>query len=238
MIPATFEYIRAGSVEEAVDALVQHGDEAKLLAGGHSLLPLMKLRLADPEVVSDGERYTTLAKQHAELAEVVAAYRRWRETTGDIDAALEMLPEIEEELLARGDVRFEFHHLPLRSIHANAAPAAEAAECVFEESGVDGFWEYHDALFERQRAWSGLGDPYPYFARLAGELGLEGERVGECLDENRFAAEIDAAYRYAAGDLGLNSTPTLLLNGYRVGDSRDISAYLDLIELITAFAEE
>lgn len=53
MIPAAFEYIRAGSVEEAVDALVQHGDEAKLLAGGHSLLPLMKLRLADPEVVVD-----------------------------------------------------------------------------------------------------------------------------------------------------------------------------------------
>ncbi len=53
MIPATFDYVRAASVDEAVDALTEHGDEAKLLAGGHSLLPLMKLRLATPEVLVD-----------------------------------------------------------------------------------------------------------------------------------------------------------------------------------------
>ncbi len=53
MIPAPFDYVRAGSVEEALAVLVQHGDEAKLLAGGHSLLPLMKLRLAVPTVLVD-----------------------------------------------------------------------------------------------------------------------------------------------------------------------------------------
>lgn len=53
MIPARFDYVRAGSVDEAIAALTEHGDEAKLLAGGHSLLPLMKLRLADPAVVVD-----------------------------------------------------------------------------------------------------------------------------------------------------------------------------------------
>ncbi|MCS7172970.1 MAG: xanthine dehydrogenase family protein subunit M [Armatimonadetes bacterium] len=53
MIPATFEYVRAHSVEEAIRLLQQYGDRAKLLAGGHSLLPLMKLRLAQPEVLID-----------------------------------------------------------------------------------------------------------------------------------------------------------------------------------------
>lgn len=53
MIPASFEYVRADSVEAAVAALAEHGDEAKLLAGGHSLLPLMKLRLAFPSVLVD-----------------------------------------------------------------------------------------------------------------------------------------------------------------------------------------
>ena len=53
MIPAAFDYVRAGSVDEAVSLLAQHGDEAKLLAGGHSLLPLMKLRLATPSVLVD-----------------------------------------------------------------------------------------------------------------------------------------------------------------------------------------
>jgi carbon-monoxide dehydrogenase medium subunit len=53
VIPASFDYIRATSVDEAVAALAEHGDEAKILAGGHSLLPIMKLRLAYPEVLVD-----------------------------------------------------------------------------------------------------------------------------------------------------------------------------------------
>jgi len=53
MIPATFEYVRAHTVEEAIRLLQQYGDRAKLLAGGHSLLPLMKLRLSQPEVLID-----------------------------------------------------------------------------------------------------------------------------------------------------------------------------------------
>ena len=53
MIPAAFEYVRAGSVDEAVAAMAEHGDEAKVLAGGHSLLPMMRLRLAVPEVLVD-----------------------------------------------------------------------------------------------------------------------------------------------------------------------------------------
>jgi aerobic carbon-monoxide dehydrogenase medium subunit len=53
MIPAPFDYVRAASAAEALNALAEHGDEAKLLAGGQSLLPLMKLRLAVPAVVVD-----------------------------------------------------------------------------------------------------------------------------------------------------------------------------------------
>ena len=53
MIPAPFEYKRAGSAEEAIALIGQHGDEAKFLAGGHSLIPLMKLRLAQPTVLVD-----------------------------------------------------------------------------------------------------------------------------------------------------------------------------------------
>lgn len=53
MIPAAFDYEAAESVEEAVALLAEHGEEAKLLAGGQSLLPLMKLRLATPAVLVD-----------------------------------------------------------------------------------------------------------------------------------------------------------------------------------------
>jgi carbon-monoxide dehydrogenase medium subunit len=53
VIPAAFDYVRAGSAAEAISLIGQHGDEAKFLAGGHSLLPLMKLRLAAPSVLVD-----------------------------------------------------------------------------------------------------------------------------------------------------------------------------------------
>src|SRR5260370_255075 len=53
MIPAQFTYQRAGSVDEALELAAEGGEDAKFLAGGHSLLPLMKLRLAVPEILID-----------------------------------------------------------------------------------------------------------------------------------------------------------------------------------------
>ncbi len=61
MIPSAFEYIRPTSVDEALAALTEHGDEAKVLAGGHSLLPMMKLRLASPGVLIDIARIPELS---------------------------------------------------------------------------------------------------------------------------------------------------------------------------------
>jgi aerobic carbon-monoxide dehydrogenase medium subunit len=61
MIPAAFEYVRADSADAAIAQLTEHGDDAKLLAGGMSLLPLMKLRLATPTVLVDVGRLHDLS---------------------------------------------------------------------------------------------------------------------------------------------------------------------------------
>jgi carbon-monoxide dehydrogenase medium subunit len=61
MIPAPFEYVVPKTLEDAVRLLERHGDEAKVLAGGHSLLPLMKLRLAQPRYVIDIGRLRSLS---------------------------------------------------------------------------------------------------------------------------------------------------------------------------------
>ena len=53
MIPVGFDYQRPDSVDGALALLAEHGEDAKILAGGHSLLPVMKLRLAAPELVID-----------------------------------------------------------------------------------------------------------------------------------------------------------------------------------------
>ena len=61
MYPAQFEYFRPTTIDEAVKLLAQHGDDAKLLAGGHSLIPAMKLRLAQPKAVVDLGRIANLS---------------------------------------------------------------------------------------------------------------------------------------------------------------------------------
>ena len=61
MYPANFDYVRPASVDEAVALLKRHGEDAKVLAGGHSLIPAMKLRLARPSVVIDIGRIATLS---------------------------------------------------------------------------------------------------------------------------------------------------------------------------------
>lgn len=59
--PAPFDYERAGTVDDALALLERHGPEARLVAGGHSLLPMMKLRLARPEVLIDINDLTDLS---------------------------------------------------------------------------------------------------------------------------------------------------------------------------------
>jgi aerobic carbon-monoxide dehydrogenase medium subunit len=61
MIPAQFDYLAPTSLKEAVAMLAQHGDRAKLLAGGHSLIPAMKLRLSQPELLVDLGRVKDLS---------------------------------------------------------------------------------------------------------------------------------------------------------------------------------
>lgn len=60
MIPTSFDYLRPSSLEEAIGHLEVHGDDAKILAGGHSLIPAMKFRLAQPKTVIDLGRITDL----------------------------------------------------------------------------------------------------------------------------------------------------------------------------------
>jgi carbon-monoxide dehydrogenase medium subunit len=89
MIPAAFDYRRASTVDEALGLLSEHGDDAKLMAGGHSLLPLMKLRLASPAVVIDIGRLRELSFVREDGDNlVIGALTRHRDVeTNDLIAA-------------------------------------------------------------------------------------------------------------------------------------------------------
>lgn len=71
MNPTAFAYERAETIDEAIALLAEHGEGAKLIAGGHSLLPIMKLRLAEPERLIDIGRITELQGVRDDGSEVV-----------------------------------------------------------------------------------------------------------------------------------------------------------------------
>lgn len=145
--------------------------------------------------------------------------------------ALEILPDVRDALLARGDVRFELHHYPLKSIHPNAVVAAEASECVAEEGGEDAFWSFHDRLFEQQARWSQESDPVDTFVAMATELGLPTTALATCLRFGRHGAAVEAAYQVASRELMLTGTPTVFVNGLKLGDYGDVDTYLRLMRL-------
>src|SRR5688572_29443906 len=66
MYPASFEYLAPSGIGEAIALLQQHGDDAKLLAGGQSLVPMMKLRVARPKYLIDIHRIAALNYIHEE----------------------------------------------------------------------------------------------------------------------------------------------------------------------------
>lgn len=151
-----------------------------------------------------------------------------------------------EQLLERGDVRFELHHFPLKSIHPNAMAAAEAAECVASEAaelggfkaGEAAFWTYHDALFANQSRWSGAGDPVNLFVTIAAEAGVPAEGLGLCVRSGRHTDLVEAGYENAVQDLHLTGTPSVFIGGLKVGDYANIEEYLRLMRLSDALAAQ
>lgn len=70
MIPAAFDYTVPETLDQAIALLAKHGDDAKILTGGHSLIPMMKLRLAQPELVVDLRKIHSLVEIAVEGSEL------------------------------------------------------------------------------------------------------------------------------------------------------------------------
>src|SRR5438132_10278106 len=105
MIPATFDYIAPQSLDEAVRALAEHGDEAKILAGGHSLLPLMKLRLAAPKLLIDLRRISGLSGMTEQDNKIVIGALSTHYQIESSDLVKQKCPLLSQTARAIGDVQ-------------------------------------------------------------------------------------------------------------------------------------
>ena len=117
-------------------------------------------------------------------------------------------------------VRIVFRDFPLISLHPNALPAAEAANCANEQGG---FWEFHDKLFSSEE----LGEAV--YLEYAGDMGLNVDEFKACLDSGRQKSEVMGDYEYASG-LGVRSTPTFFLNGLPIVGAQPYDEFKQVIE--------
>jgi carbon-monoxide dehydrogenase medium subunit len=134
MIPVGFDYARPDSVDGALALLAEHGEDATLLAGGHSLLPVMKLRLAAPEMIIDIGRLSELAHIDIDGDEVVigaGCRHRAVEASEMLGAECPLLPAVARTV---GDPQVR-HRGTIGGSLAHADPASDLPAAVLALGG-------------------------------------------------------------------------------------------------------
>lgn len=133
MIPSAFEYYAPTSVAEAISLLQQHGDEAKILAGGHSLLPAMKLRLAAPGVLIDINKIAELRGVVIDGSVNIGSMTTWADLEHH-EGLRAALPVLHEAVTQIGDIQVR-NRGTLGGSLAHADPAADAPALILALDG-------------------------------------------------------------------------------------------------------
>lgn len=124
MIPAQFDYLTPATLSEAIALLGQHPDEAKILAGGHSLIPAMKLRLATPQILVDLGRIKDLSYIREEGGQIRIGAMTTHYQLEASDRLREICPLLPECAAQIGDVQVRNKGTIGGSL-AHADPAAD-----------------------------------------------------------------------------------------------------------------
>ena len=133
-----------------------------------------------------------------------------------------MEPQLVSEFVEPGIVRFEFHDYAFRG--PEAVRAAEAAACAADQGA---YWRYHDTLFLNQSGPNSFTDAR--LKQMAETLGLDTAAFNQCLDSGEKRAGVEASIAEAQAQ-GIDSTPTILINGTEVADWHDFNAVKQAIE--------
>ena len=192
MIPAAFEYTVPGTLDEAIGALADGGEDAKLLAGGHSLIPLMKLRLAAPTLLVDLRRVpglTGIERQNGHWR--IGAMTRHAELqdSGELGLVARAAAGIaDQQVRNRGTIGGSLAHgdpasdLPNILLAFEGTVTAMGPDGVREIAAADLFQDYlttalgeQEVLTEiRLPALEGYGHGYQKFTRRAEDWAMVG----------------------------------------------------------------
>jgi protein-disulfide isomerase len=145
----------------------------------------------------------------------------------------QVIPELIEQYVDTGKVRFVYREFPLTNIHPNAPAASEAAICAGMQ---DAYWQMHEKLFASQAEWQELPDPVPTFKEYAQELGLDTATFDLCLASGD-AAVIVQGDMLAGQTLGVNATPYFFIGDLPIRGGLPIESLGQVIDFVAAGGE-
>ncbi len=130
--------------------------------------------------------------------------------------------------MVTGQVRFGYQHFAF--LGDESFWAAEAAECAADQ---EAFWEYHDALFANQAGENQGAFSQAKLKQLAGTLGLDQTAFDACLDTGKYTELVRTETRNAS-TLGVQSTPTFLINGEPLLGAQPFEVFQEYIQKVQA----
>lgn len=134
----------------------------------------------------------------------------------------ETFPLLKKDYIDTGKAKYVYRDFPLTSIHPEALPAAEAANCGGEQGK---YWEFHDLLFLNQ---VNLGQQL--YSAIAENLQLDINKFNDCMESGKYRAEIQNDLSYGASVAGVSGTPTFFINGIKLVGAQPYQAFQQVIE--------
>lgn len=197
-------------------------DSQRALQARAQLVEELKAKSAGVKVMLDPPRYTVATTATDPVRGVASAPVTIVEFSDyQCPFCARVNPTLERVRVTYGDkVKIVFKDFPLPN-HAQAPKAAEAAHCAGEQGK---YWEMHDRMFADQRALD-----VPKLKESAAALGLDAAKFGQCLDSGKHAGLVTAGT--AQGEkMGVNSTPTLYINGRALIGAQPFEAFKQVID--------
>ena len=139
-------------------------------------------------------------------------------------------PQIIENYVDTGQVRYVFKDFPLQSIHPQAVKAAEAARCAGEQNA---FLAMHDELFIRQGQWSEQENAVELFIGYSDEIGLDSGAFADCLESGRYEEAVMADLAEGTA-LGITGTPSFFIDGQLISGAYPYAEFERVIEAALA----
>ncbi len=140
------------------------------------------------------------------------------------------MPTIKKELIDPGLVRWRYRDFPLDQIHSHSRLAAHSAACASEQGK---YWEQHRAIYESQAEWAAAASAGAFFRADGQKVGLDLAKYNECMTSARYAGRIEASLQEGV-KLGVNVTPTLLINGRLYPGALPSDSLISLVKHLVA----